>query len=289
MMPEVLASLRAKPGDLVIDGTLGGGGYTLALALAVGAKGQVLSLDLDDLALKNAKKILKEKKVKNVHLVKENFKNIKEAARQVFGEGILVQGIVVDLGLSSAQLADEKRGFSFQGDRPLDMAFGHDGLDTTEIINTYPLLELTRVFREYGEEKFAYQIAKRIVAWRRENRITNTKELRELIVSAIPGRFRHQSIHPATRVFQALRMETNQELRVLEQFLPAALDLLAPGGRLVVVSFHSGEDRIVKNFFRNHSQEELLIVTKKPLVPNQAEIQFNPRSRSAKLRAAIKR
>jgi len=289
MLSEVMTQLQVKPGSLVIDGTLGGGGYTLALAHAVGNKGKVLSIDLDDLALKNAKEILGAKKIKNVQLVKDNFKNIKEVVEEAFGQGVKVDGIVVDLGLSSAQLADEKRGFSFQGDRPLDMAFGEDGLDTVKIINFYPLTELTRIFREYGEEKFAYQIAKKIVSFRREKKISDTKELRELIVSSVPGRFRHQAIHPATRVFQALRMETNQELSALKQFLPSALDLLAPRGRLVVVSFHSGEDRIVKNFFRDHGRDELLVLTKKPLVPTPTEIQVNPRSRSAKLRAASKR
>lgn len=289
MLSEVVSYLQARPGDLIIDGTLGGAGYTVALAQAVGPKGKILSIDLDDLALNNAKLVLKEKALKNVHLVQDNFKNIRDLAGKIFGEGVKVQGIVVDLGLSSAQLADENRGFSFQGDRPLSMAFGKDALDTVNIINHYPLLELTRIFREYGEDRFAYQIAKKIVSARRDKKISNTEELRELIMSSVPGRFRHQAIHPATRIFQALRMETNQELSALKQFLPAAIELLAPGGRLVVVSFHSGEDRIVKNFFRDHSKDELLILTKKPLVPTLVEIQTNPRSRSAKMRVVSRR
>lgn len=286
MLQEVLEYLQVKPGDKIIDGTLGGASYTLAIAQAVGIKGKVLATDLDELALKNARERLKEQKINNVVLVKENFKNLKTVIADNFPAGTKFQGIVLDLGLSSAQLEDEERGFSFQGERPLDMAFGDSFISTQKIVNRYVLLELTRIFKDYGEERFAYQIAKKIVAVRKNKVIATTKDLVDIILSALPARFRASRLNPATKVFQALRIETNQELQSLQTILPDIFDLLVPGGRIVIVSFHSGEDRIVKNFFRDHGRTELKILTKKPLVPAAEEIAANPRSRSAKLRSA---
>jgi len=289
MLPEVLDYLAAKAGDRIFDGTLGAAGYTLALAARVGSQGQITATDRDPAAIQNAKRLVEESDLKNVQLIQDNFKNIKTIVAEMLPAGTLFEGIVVDLGLSSAQLADNERGFSFQGERPLEMAFGPDGLETSEIIARYPLADLTRIFRDYGEERFAYQIAKAIVEKRKRQPLKTTKDLVETILSALPARFRASRLNPATKVFQALRMESNQELSALQGFLPAALECLAPAGRLVVVSFHSGEDRIVKNFFRDHGRTDLSVLTKKPIGPTLAEITANPRARSAKLRAAQKR
>lgn len=292
MMNEALKYLAPSRGSWFVDCTLGGAGYTLALAAKIGEEGKVLGLDLDELAIRNAQKEIKIRKLKNIVLVQDNFKNLKNIVAANFGINARFNGIVFDLGLSSAQLEDETRGFSFKGDRPLNMAFGTGakgnipaGRSTGEIVNHYPLPELTRVFREYGEEKRAYQLAKAIVAARRLKRITTTADLITIIEQAVPFRF-YSKIHPATRIFQALRMETNDELESLALVLPAAVSLLKKHGRLVVVAFHSGEDRIVKRFLKG--SKELLTLTKKPLIPTETEVKNNPRARSAKLRAAIK-
>lgn len=293
MLKEVPEYLNVQSGGKFIDCTLGGAGYTIAIAEKIGKKGKVLGIDLDELAIKNAVDKIKAKKLNNIVLVQDNFKNLRKIITANFPAGTHFDGIVFDLGLSSAQLEDETRGFSFKRERPLDMAFGAGAAasdsasekSTVGIINQYSLLELTRIFREYGEEKRAYQIAKAIVAARRENRITNTAELVAIIEKAVPRHF-YNKIHPATKIFQALRMETNEELTALTTALPAAVEFLKPAGRLVVVSFHSGEDRIVKRFFK--SAGNLLILTKKPLIPTKEEIDANPRARSAKLRAAAK-
>jgi len=288
MLSEIITFLNPKEGGKFIDCTLGGAGYTTALATLVGSKGKILAIDLDDIALENAEKLLKEKKLDNVSLIRSNFKNLNEAASSVFPEGTLFDGIVFDLGLSSAQLADESRGFSFRGDRALDMSFGVEAeLSTEEIVNSYSLIELTQIFREYGEEKQAYKIAKKIVESRKKKRIKTTSDLTSIIEEIIPFRA-WSKIHPATKVFQALRMETNRELAVLEEALNKAEKMLKTGGRLVVVSFHSGEDRIVKNFLKERKGKSFNILTKKPLIPSDLEIGSNRRSRSAKLRAAEK-
>lgn len=286
MLREVLKFLNPSAGEKYVDCTLGGAGYTLALAERVGEKGKVVGIDLDSLALSNAATEIKNRKLKNIILVENNFKNLEAIVGEQLLKGEKLDGVVMDLGLSSAQLDDESRGFSFKGDRPLDMAFGpvNDG-STADIINHYPLLELTRIFKEYGEEPKAYYIAQAIVEGRKEKKIETTAELITLIEKAVPPRFRSR-IHPATKVFQALRMETNEELKVLSEVLPSAAKVLKPGGRLVVVSFHSGEDRIVKRFLRD--TEGWKILTKRPEVPGEDEIDENPRARSAKLRAAVK-
>jgi len=286
MLKEVLDFLAVKKSGRYIDCTLGGAGYTSELARRAGEKGKVMSLDLDQNAIINAQKKLASENLNNVKLVLGNFKNLAKLYGDEYDDAKKVDGIVLDLGLSSFQLADSERGFSFQNDSPLDMSFGlKTELSTKHIVNHYPLLELTRIFREYGEEKRAYYLAKAIVEARRQKPIATTKELVEIIVSNSPKRF-YTKINPATKVFQALRMETNQELENLSTVLPDAVELLKPGGRLVVVSFHSGEDRIVKQFFRKTPNLEIL--TKKPLIPEEEEVRNNPRSRSAKLRAAKK-
>lgn len=286
MLAEVLELLKAKSGGQYLDGTLGGAGYTIAIAQKIGHKGKMLSLDLDDSAIQNAKLKIKDQKLENITLVQGNFKNLKAIATDIFGADIKFDGIVFDLGLSSFQLDDTGRGFSFKGERPLDMSFGPEiDNDTVNIVNKYSLLELTRIFREYGEEKMAYQIAQAIIEARKLNKINTTADLVAIIEARIPFRFRRR-IHPATRVFQALRMETNEELKNLSEVLPQALELLKKNGRLVVVSFHSGEDRIVKRFLK--ANPEVTVITKRPLAPTAKETEANPRARSAKLRAAVK-
>ncbi|MBN2854099.1 16S rRNA (cytosine(1402)-N(4))-methyltransferase RsmH [Patescibacteria group bacterium] len=288
MLKEIISFLDPKIGGKFIDCTLGGAGYTIAIAELVAKEGKVLAIDLDEIALDNAKNLLKERKINNVKLVRSNFKNLDEAAETVFSQEELVDGIVFDLGLSSAQLDDEARGFSFKGERPLDMSFGPDNeISTEKIISSYPLIELTRIFREYGEEKQAYRIAKKIVETRKKKKIKTTADLCALIEEIIPLR-PWSKIHPATKVFQALRMETNKELEVLTEALEKAEKRLKRGGRLVVVSFHSGEDRIVKNFLKNRKGISFKILTKKPLGPEVSEINNNKRARSAKLRVAEK-
>lgn len=286
MLSEVLEYLKPQAGQKFIDGTLGGAGYTLALAKAAGESGIVLSTDLDPLAIDNAKDKIAKLKLKNIILVRDNFKNLAKIVREKFSAQEKFDGIVFDLGLSSAQLDDKERGFSFKSSGPLDMAFGTDSeISTTEIVNTYPLLELTRIFQEYGEERQAYRYAKAIVEARKLKRIETVSDLVSVIENLYPPKFYHK-IHPATKLFQALRMETNSELASLSQVLPDAINLLKPNGRVVIISFHSGEDRIVKRFFRGC--EDIKILTKRPLVPTDSEIIANPRARSAKFRVAQK-
>jgi len=286
MLTEILEYLAPCSGQKFIDCTLGGAGYTLALAARVGQKGKVLGIDLDELAINNAQQKIVEGKFKNIILVQDNFKNLSTIVGDNFPSGTRFSGIVFDLGLSSAQLADQSRGFSFQGERPLDMAFGPGNQrSTVSILNHYSLLELTRIFREYGEERRAYQIAKAIINARRKKPFKTTADLTAVIEKVTPFRF-YSKIHPATRVFQALRIETNDELTSLAQTLPHAVELLDKGGKLIVVSFHSGEDRIVKKFFKENTQ--LQILTKKPVEASEQEISNNSRARSAKLRVAQK-
>lgn len=303
MLPEVLSVLSPGPGKTYIDCTLGGAGYTLALAAAVGRKGKVVSIDADSLAIANAEKIIKEKKIENIVLVHDNFKNLAAISEAYLDAP--ADGIVFDLGLSSAQLDDEKRGFSFQGDRPLDMAFGAGSdIETAALLNRAPLSELARIFRELGEEPQAYRLAKEIVAARKDKAFASTKPLVDIILKITPARLRAGKIHPATRVFQALRLATNDEFGSLRSALKAVPSALKIGGRLAIVSFHSGEDRIVKHWLKEETtdclcpprapvcvcghQASFRSLLKKPLLPGAEEIEYNPRARSAKLRAAEK-
>lgn len=306
MLEEVLSGLNLKPGTKIIDCTLGGASYTLAIAEKVGPTGLVLALDLDNLAITNAQQKISQQNIGNIILVQENFRNLSRVIADNFPEGTLFDGVVMDLGLSSAQLSDDDRGFSFNGDHPLDMAFNqelHTAIATTTIINRYPLDRLTHIFREYGEEPKAYLVAKMIVEKRKKNWIKTTGQLLEIISLVLKNNPKNR-IHPATKIFQALRMETNRELEALKEVLPASLSCLKSGGRLAIVSFHSGEDRIVKEFFKQESincicpssvplcvckhQAQIKILLKKPLVATFEENEDNPRARSAKLRLAEK-
>lgn len=307
LLDEVMTYLNPKPGQKFIDCTLGGGGYTFALADKVGEKGLVLAIDADEIAIKNAEKIRKERKIKNIKIHHDNFRNLSQIYKEEFKqENIFFDGIVFDLGLSTAQLEDRHRGFSFQLDAPLNMAFGQveKYFDTEFIVNKYTREELARVIRDYSEEKHAWRIAGAIVDARRIAPVKTTKDLVEIIRNSVPKSYLNGKINPATRTFQALRMETNQELESLKQVLPVANGLLKTGGRLALVSFHSLEDRIVKHYFKDESigcvcpnefpvcrcehTASLRIITKKPVLARDEEIKNNPRSRSAKLRVAEK-
>jgi len=305
MLKEVLDYLKLRTGDTAIDGTLGGGAYTLAMAQAVGKQGRVLAIDLDPLAIKHAEEILQTSELNNVVLALGNFKNLQAIAQEKLGPEE-VAAIVLDLGLSSAQLSDLRRGFSFRAEAPLAMSFGAADKEnrTATIVNTWRAEELADVIKRYGEERYAKTIAKSIVAARQSAPISTTGQLLAAIERAVPAVYRRGRLHWATRTFQALRIATNDELANLEAVLPQALALLKPGGRLAVVSFHSLEDRIVKQFFRREAtaclcpptfpacvcghRARLRLVTGKALRPGVEEVTANHRARSAKLRVAEK-
>lgn len=305
LLTEVLNYLAPKPGEKIIDATLGGGGYTMAIANKVGKKGKVLALDMDELALNNAKLKIADGNIGNIALTHANFKDIANVAQKEFGSSPDVDGVVFDLGLSSAQLEDRHRGFSFQEDAPLSMAFGSliSENKTVTLINSTSVTELALIIGRFGEERFARPIARAIVKAREVAPIETTKQLVAAIERGVPPAYRYGSrIHFATRTFQALRIATNDELVNLEIALNSLRGIMKAGGRIVVVSFHSLEDRIVKNFFKKESQgcicppnfpvcrcghtPSVLILTKKAITASDKEIQENPRSRSAKLRAA---
>jgi len=308
MLKEVIEHLKPKKGEYFIDCTLGGGGYTREIAKAVSEEGRVLAIDMDPLAIKNTEARLKELKINNVILANDNFKNLPEIIKRYFkkeGPDNRFSGVVLDLGLSSAQLEDRSRGFSFKLAESLDMAFGSAAeISTEEIVNNWKERDLEKIIREYGEEKFSRRIAGAIAEARKIEKIRTAVKLAEIIEKAVPGKYASGKIHPATRTFQALRIATNDELNNLSQVLPVAVELLKEGGRIAVVSFHSLEDRIIKNFFRQESRgcicppalpecrcghtAKLKIITKKIIEAGEPEIISNPRSRSAKLRVAEK-
>ena len=310
LLSEVMELLDPRPGQNYIDCTMGGGGYTLAIAERI-RPGKIISIDLDQSAINNLRTVIakNQNKYQNIIIVNDNFKNLQYIYNeQIEKEEIgYLDGIVLDLGLSSAQLQDPNRGFSFQVDAPLDMTFGQtaDSLSAEDILNNSKQVELEKIIKDYGEEKFYRTIARKIIDYRRKNCIKTTGQLLDIIRQATPPRYRFDSkIHFATRTFQALRIAVNQELDNLNQVLPQAIDILRPGGKIAVVSYHSLEDRIVKNFFRHESkdclcppqqpvcscthQARLMIINRKIITPTADEITNNPRSRSAKLRVAQK-
>jgi 16S rRNA (cytosine1402-N4)-methyltransferase len=281
----------------------------MALAEKVGKKGMILAIDMDPLAIENAREKIKEREFNNIKIVLSNFKDVREVAQRDLGPEIKFDGIIFDLGLSMAQLQDSKRGFSFKADTLLDMSFDGDKEKgeysrAGYIVNNYDLSELCKVFQELGEERLSPRIAKNIIECRRQKPIETTGELEEAIDRAIPGRFRPHQNNIKARIFQALRIKVNEELENLEQALPEAVGLLKKGGRVAVVSYHSLEDRVVKNYFRQESKDclcppqnwncdcghvaKLKVLTKKVIFPTKEEIEFNPKARSAKLRAAEK-
>jgi 16S rRNA (cytosine1402-N4)-methyltransferase len=306
MLNEAIEYLDPQPGQIFADGTLGGGGYTFEIARRVGPTGKVIATDLDEAAIEHAKLKIAREGVENVVVRQANFSELPTIVEEELAAEPIkrLHGIVLDLGLSSAQLEDEGRGFSFLKDAPLSMAFGSDisARRTEGIINLTPAEGLSKIFREFGEERYANSIARSIVAVRREHPIRTTKELVEAIHKGVPAVYRRQRIHFATRTFQALRIATNQELENLSTLLSSIRPILRADARIVVISFHSLEDRIVKQFFKQEAKEcicppqaplcvcdhkpWLKIITKKAIGQTDEEIKSNPRSRSAKLRAA---
>ncbi len=278
LLKEAIKYLDVKEKGIYVDATLGFGGHSKEI-LKRAKKGLLIGIEWDESALKEAKVNLE--KFKNKKLILENFVNLKKILKKLKIEEI--DGILFDLGVNLAQLQDSKRGFSFQKEGPLDMRMTEDlDLTASEIVNKWPEKELIRIFKE-NNERFARKIARKIVREREKKPILTTLELANIVKSCYRKR---RKIHPATLVFQALRIEVNKELENLKLVLPQAVDSLKKGGRLVVISFHSGEDRIVKTFIKE--EKRLINLTKKPIVPTPLEIRKNPRARSAKLRAAEK-
>ena len=302
MVEEVVTMLAAVPGRLQIDATLGGGGHAERILEASDPDGRLLGLDADGAAIARVRARLTPRFGDRLRLREANFRELATVGpAEGFGS---VDGCLFDLGLSSFQLADAGRGFGIRTGGPLDMRFDTGrGLPAAELLASLDVVELTALFRKYGEEPFAGQIARAIVEARRVAPVRTAEELAALIERVAPARAPgRRRVHPATRVFQALRIAVNEELDALEAGLSAALDLLRPGGRLVVLSYHSLEDRIVKRFFQAERRgctcppevpvcvcgraPRLRLVVSKGLVPGEAEIAANPRARSARLRAA---
>ncbi|MEX2139600.1 MAG: 16S rRNA (cytosine(1402)-N(4))-methyltransferase RsmH [Pirellulales bacterium] len=280
LLHEVIEWLVPRPGQVFADGTLGAGGHTRALVQKVGDQGAVIALDRDPAALTMAEQNLAGLPIK---LAQSNFSELPEVLREVGIEQ--VDGIVLDLGLSSDQLADETRGFSFQAAGPLDLRFDPtQGEPAARLVNRLNETHLADLIYQYGEERYSRRISRAIVERRREHEIVSASELAEIVRRAIPRSKHEERIDPATRTFQALRIAVNDELKSLETALKRLPDCLRPGGRLAIISFHSLEDRRVKEAFRDDPR--LKNLTRKPLRPSEAEIAANPRSRSAKLRVA---
>lgn len=303
MTDEVLRLLVLNEEGLYVDCTLGDGGHAAAICRRLKGKGRLLGLDWDEEALTRAKKRLKacEDKI----LFKQSSYTDLENVLSKMDLGA-VDGVLIDLGASTLQLLDPKRGFSMHGDSDLDMRMDQkSSLTAKEIVATYSKEELANLFYRYGEERFSKRIAARLVAHReKKGPIEKADELAELVKEAIPARFRRQGRHPARKVFQALRLAVNSELENIELVLPQALNILKPGGRLCVISYHSLEDRLVKHFYRDEAQgckcptnlpcicndvARLKIITAKAVRPSPGEVEQNPRARSARMRVAEKR
>ncbi len=279
LLNEVLNYLNLSPGKKIIDCTFGWGGHSLEILKRVQPNGQVLGIERDQEVFK------KQKEEEGLILKQGNFSDLKKISKD-FNP---VDGILLDLGLSSWQIDQSQRGFSFLKDEPLIMRTGPEGITAWEIVNGWTESQLRRIILDYGEEKYAGRIAKLIYKKRRKEKIKTTYQLIDIIKEAVPISYQRKKIHFATKTFQALRIAVNDELGNLEKVLPQALEILKKDGRLVVISFHSLEDRIVKNFFRQQNQEKKLkILTKKPVSPTLEEIKINSRSRSAKLRVIQK-
>ncbi len=275
LLKESIELLNPKEGKTFVDCTLGGGGHTEEIKIR-NPKSEIIGIDVDQDALDAAKERLA--KYKNIEYVKDNFKNIKNIVKEP------VDGILFDLGVSSYQIDEASRGFSVQKDGALDMRMDKSQkLTAEEIVNNFKPDELEGIFSEYGEERFSRRIAKAIVAKREIHTLRTTFQLKEIIEEAIPTWRKRESV---TRIFQALRIAVNRELGNLKTALQDAIELLAPGGRIAVISYHSLEDRIVKQIFRKAKGDgKILILTKKPVRPSAGEISSNPRAKSAKLRA----
>lgn len=300
---ECIDNLNIDPNGIYVDGTLGGGGHAAGICQSLSSEGMLIGIDRDRDALQAAEKRLKTYKCKKV-FVQSNYADIKDVLNQL---GINeINGALLDLGVSSFQLDNEERGFSYMKDAPLDMRMSQDDAFTADqVVNTYRERELTEVIRNYGEEKWASRISKFIVESRKDKPIETTGELVEIIKAAIPASARREGPHPAKRTFQAIRIEVNDELGQLERAVSEFCDVLADRGRLCIITFHSLEDRIVKNLFNKRANPctcpkefpvcvcgkvaDIKKVTGKPAVPSEDELKENPRARSAKLRVIEKK
>ena len=298
LLNETIDGLNIKPDGIYVDGTLGGGGHAYEVCRRLGEKGSIVGIDQDAAAIEAASARLKDFGEK-VTIVRSNYCDMKSKLHEL---GIdTVDGIVLDLGVSSYQLDTAERGFSYREDAPLDMRMDtRQKMTARDIVNDYTEADLYRVIRDYGEDKFAKNIAKHIVQARAVKPVETTAELSEIIRASIPMKFQKKSGHPAKRTFQAIRIELNRELDVLRDSLDDMIDLLNPGGRLCIITFHSLEDRIVKSAFRKNEnpctcppdfpvcvcgkKSKGSIITKKPILPSEEELEYNSRSKSAKLR-----
>ncbi len=298
LLNETIEGLNIKPDGIYVDGTLGGGGHSFEVCKRLGAKGSIIGIDQDAAAIKAAGDRLKDFGEK-VTIVRSNYCEMKSRLHEL---GIdKVDGIILDLGVSSYQLDTAERGFSYREDAPLDMRMDtRQSMTARDIVNDYSERDLYRVIRDYGEDKFAKNIAKHIVIARAKEPIETTGQLTEIIRAAIPMKYQKKSGHPAKRTFQAIRIELNRELEVLRDSLDDMIELLNPGGRLCIITFHSLEDRIVKSAFKKNEHpctcppdfpvcvcgkvSKGSIITRKPILPSEEELEYNSRSKSAKLR-----
>lgn len=297
MKQEAVDALDCKDGLIYVDCTLGGGGHSELILQKISPNGKLIAFDIDSDAIRAASERLKN--YPNLTIVKESYTNIKNTLKNL-GIKKITGGILFDLGASYHQLTKAERGFSFSKDAPLDMRFDQESdFSAYDVINNYSEQDLVRIFSEYGEERFSKRIAKHITEVRKVKKINTTLELAKLVEECTPKI--KSSIHPATRVFQAIRIEVNKELQNVKSTLTEVLDLLEIGATISVISFHSLEDRIVKHLFKYHSQRchceknqpicncppaKLTLITKKPITASEREISENPPSRSAKLRIA---
>ena len=298
MLNEVIDSLKIRPEGTYVDGTLGGAGHSSQIARRLSGEGRLFGFDQDAAAIEAATRRLEPYKDR-VSIIRSNYSEMRERLSELGVRS--ADGILLDLGVSSYQLDDAQRGFSYRADAPLDMRMDQrQKLSAREVVNGYSIEELTRVIREYGEERFARNIAKHITAEREKKPIETTGELISIIKAAIPAKAREGGGHPAKRTFQAIRIEVNRELDVLSDSLDGMIDLLADGGRICVITFHSLEDRIVKEVFRRNEnpctcppefpvcvcgkKSKGHVITRKPIIPSEEETEENPRSKSAKLR-----
>ena len=298
LLYETVDSLNIKPDGIYVDGTLGGGGHAYEVCSRLGKHGRLIGIDQDADAIAAATKRL-EPFADKVTVVRSNYENIASVLHDLGIEK--VDGIYLDLGVSSYQLDTASRGFTYREDAPLDMRMDQRNTQTAaDIVNTYSETELYHIIRDYGEDRFAKNIAKHIVQRRQEKPYETTGELIETIKAAIPAKIRATGGHPAKRTFQAIRIELNHELDVLNRSIATMIDLLNPGGRLSIITFHSLEDRIVKKRFRDNEnpcicppefpvcmcgrKSKGTVITRKPIVPGEEELEYNKRSKSSKLR-----
>ena len=301
LLNECLEGLNIKENGIYVDGTLGGAGHSSEILKRLSNEGRLIGIDQDTDALKAAKERLKD--YSNVTFVHSNFSNIENVLNNLNIDG--VDGILMDLGVSSYQLDEGERGFSYMKDAPLDMRMNRENdFSAYNVVNEYSEEDLYRIIRDYGEEKFAKRIASFIVENRQEKNIETTLELVEIIKNAIPAKARREGPHPAKRTFQAIRIEVNSELSILNKTIEDGVEKLNKGGRMAIITFHSLEDRIVKNKFRDLAvscrcpkefpvcvcgeKAKVKIISRKAIEPTKEEVEINPRSRSAKLRVIEK-